>query len=119
MPSNFKQDLNGRINFLDLKGLLVNAVDLHKIREKRNKLSHELKERLSWNEFDQALNVIDKEFQKLNFVGIRPKYEFYAGKSGMKESKDPGVIGVVNYHYGVKSEEEDWTQSWSERILDD
>ena len=120
MPSKFRNDLKGRINYLDSLGTLKNSKELHKIREKRNKLSHTDSTRVDWNEVEPAIDIIHNELQNMKLVDEKPKYEFFGEHSELKKSKDPDVLGTVNYAIGVKENGKIKTvQSWTVRILDE
>ena len=102
MPRRYGRQLNGRINFLDDQNVLLNAATLHGIRERRNELAHDVQRRVTWEEFDAALDMVEKELQHLNFVGNRPNYEFYAERSGMRDSPKEEVAFIQDYCYGLK-----------------
>jgi hypothetical protein len=116
MPKKYGDSLKGRIAFLDDTGIIKNTPDLHDIREKRNKVAHEIAEHLTWEEFDENLNTIESELQHLGFVGDRPKYEAYA-ECSPRDSGEPGIAFTQDFHYGLKREGREVIEiSWAAKI---
>jgi len=117
MPKKkYGDSLKGRIDFLDDRDILKNAADLHDIREKRNKIAHEITEHLTWEEFDENLNTIESELQHLGFVGDRPKYEAYA-ECSPGDSTERGIAFTQDFHYGLKKEGKKVIEiSWTAKI---
>lgn len=54
-PKQYRNDLNGRICFLESLGLLLDAGKLHKLREKRNDLAHETSQTCDWVELEDEM----------------------------------------------------------------
>ena len=118
MPSTYRNSLQGKIDFLSDLGILHNTKRLHEIREKRNALAHEISERVSWDQLDIDLIEIEKVLQHLAFVGKRPKYNFYAERSQMTKSTEPGVLFTRDFSYGLKENDRKVSEvSWTEKIL--
>lgn len=105
-PKKYKDDLNGRISFLSSLGKIVQATELSGIREIRNQLAHELSARLTWNALDEAINLVEMELQHLQFVGKRPKIGFFRERSAARNSDDPDVIAIIDYKFGIKTNDE-------------
>ena len=104
MPKKYKKSLHGRIEFLNDQGLISDYSALHKIRGLRNLLAHEVAEMADWAKLDADLNAIENELQKLGFVGVRPRYEYFGERSGVRECDEPGVAFAQDYRFGVKLE---------------
>lgn len=103
-PKQYRNDLNGRIDFLHSQGALHNSGKLHGIRKKRNDLAHEAGKTVSWQELDDTLGIVEQELQKLGFVGDRPQYEYYGERSKMRTSINPQAFAAVDYYFGVTCE---------------
>lgn len=118
MPSEFKKNVNGRIEYLQGESLLHEADSLHLLRRRRNEIAHVPDSaRLDWNELKSAVDTAEAELQHLNIVSIRPKYEFYGEKSQARESEVPNVIFSFDYSAGIKLNG-DWVYriGWIENI---
>ncbi len=102
VPKKYKKSLHGRIEFLNDQGLIADYSSLHKIRDLRNLLAHEVSEMTDWAKLDTDLNTIENELQKLGFVGDRPQYEFFGERSAMRECDEPGVAFAQDYRFGIK-----------------
>ena len=61
------------------------------------------------------MSTVEREFQHLGLVGIRPKYEFFANKSAARNDDDPKVMCAFDYTAGLKKDDVfvvsfDWTE---------
>jgi hypothetical protein len=101
MTMDRKDDLNGKITFLDNQGFLFNADKLHAIRRRRNALAHESGESCTWEDLEDAISTVDAELQHLGVVGPMPKYEFY-GESIPREQAEPGHFVTFDVRYGIR-----------------
>lgn len=116
MSKDCKNDLYHRIKFLGERNVLTDARSLQDIRKKRNDIAHEQGKFANWQELESALEQIETELQQLSFVGIRPRYEYYAERSGARKSTDPRVAFSFDYFYGLKEDgknviKESWTSN--------
>lgn len=117
MPKGYKNSLYYRIKFLGGNGILKNAQDLQDIREKRNEVAHESSKYIRWQDLDDYVAKIEHELQNLGLVGSRPKYEFFAERSKMRESAKPGFSLAQDYCYGLKINGRKVVEiSWAEHI---
>lgn len=103
VPKKYKNDLHGRIEFLNDRGLIADYSSLHKIRGLRNLLAHQVSEMTDWEKLNIDLGIVENEFQKLGFVGDRPKYEYFGERSAMRECDEPGIAYAQDFRYGIKS----------------
>ena len=120
MPKKYKNSLQGRIDFLTDNQILHNSKELHDIREKRNALAHETAKQVDWRELENDLNEVQTTLEQLKFTGTRPKYEFFAERSAMKDSTEPGVLATQDFNYGLKKDDRVIAEvSWTEKTLKD
>lgn len=118
MPKKYRNSLQGRIDFFKDQNILHNSTILNKIREKRNAIAHEISKQVSWNELDTDLAEIKKTLQYLAFIEHRPKYEFFAERSAMTNSTEPGVLSTQDFCYGLKEEGKVIVEvKWTEKLL--
>ena len=118
MNKRYKNSLQGRIEFLTDTHILDNSMVLHEIREKRNTIAHETTRQVNWNELESDLSEVQKTLEQLSFTGARPNYEFFAERSAMKESKEPGVLATQDYSYGIKKGDKVIAEvSWTEKMM--
>jgi len=103
VPRKYRKDLHGRIDFLNDRELISDYSSLHKIRGLRNLLAHQVSEMTDWEKLSIDLGIVENEFQKLGFVGDRPKYEYFGERSAMRECDEPGVAYAQDFRYGIKS----------------
>jgi len=101
MPRSYRNDLNGKISFLNDQSLLKDASKLHGLRLKRNELAHEAEKSCTWKDLDDATNDAEAELQHLGLVGSPPKFEFYAERKP-RASADPGCFISFDYCYGLR-----------------
>ena len=117
MTRSYGRRLYGRIEFLDNQKLLFNAANLHETRKRRNDLAHEVKNRVTWEELDVTLDMVEAELQHLNIVSGKPKYEFCAERSRVLDSPKEEVAFVHDCCYGLKENGEMVIEvSWSVEI---
>ena len=125
IPKRHKQDLIGRINFLDEQKMLKNSKNtLHKIREKRNEIAHNRstgfldseKEKMTWDKVDYDMDVVHKELQNILCLEDRPKCSFHARRSH-RESNEPEVLCFRDFKLTLTFGKEKITSSWSDRLI--
>ena len=120
MPKKHRNVLEGRVDFLTDEHILHNSKALHDIREQRNTLAHETTKQVGWGALESDLSEIQKTFEQLAFIGARPKYEFFAERSAMKDSNEPGVLAIQDFRYGLKEDDRIIVEtSWTEKLLKD
>lgn len=71
----YKDGLHGRINTLNDQKLLLNFLDLARIRKTRNEIAHQIQTKISWEDLENDLNIIESELQHLEIIGDRPNYK--------------------------------------------
>lgn len=117
MPTSYRRNLDGRINFLKDENLLLDSAKLHAIRQRRNELAHKKHRHATWKELDNALDVVEAELQALEIVDNRPKYEFYAERTRATVPPKEGVAFAMNCCYGLKQNGEKVVElSWVEEV---
>ena len=125
IPKEHKQDLNGRINFLDEQKMLKNSKStLHKIREKRNRIAHNRstgfldseKEKMTWDKVDYDADIVHQELQNILCLEDRPKCSFGA-KMLYRESNDPEVFRFRDFTLTLTFGKEKITSSWSDKLI--
>jgi len=120
VPRRYHNSLHGRIEFLSDEGILSSRNALLTIKDKRNNLAHEATTQVTWNDLDQAVNEIERALQSVGFVGTRPTYEFYAEKSALRESTEPGILFTEDFCYGIKENGKRAIEvSWTSQVLAD
>ena len=100
LPKGMKKDLCNQIDFMKEKKSVMNASALHGLRKKRNKVAHELK-LIKWSDLDDAINTVEIELQNWNMVRKRPQFEFFAEKSGVRDSDKPGFRYEEDTEFGL------------------
>ena len=119
MPKTYRDDFNGRINFLGDNSYLNDATRLHKLRKLRNELAHESTGKAAWADLDKAIDTADEELQHLGLVGVRPKFEISAERVTV-EPADPKYLMTFNYSVTVKSEGRKVAElTWSKHLHQD
>jgi hypothetical protein len=118
MPKKYRNALQGRIDFLTDEHILHNSKALHDIREKRNALAHETTKQVDWDELESDLSEVQKTLEQLAFTDVRPQYEFFAERSAMKDSTEPGVLATQDFSYGLKKGDKVIAEvAWTEKLL--
>lgn len=119
MPQTYRDDFNGRINFLGDNSLLKDTTRLHKLRKLRNKLAHESTSKAVWADLDKAIDTVDEELQQLGLVGVRPRFEISAERITV-EPTDPKYLMTFNYNVTVTNEGRKVAElTWSEHLYED
>ena len=119
LPRPQKDDLFHRIELLDSKKLLNNTKELHAARERRNDIAHDFRY-ATWAEFEEGLGKVETALQFNRMVGQRPKYDFYAEKSGGRPSDDPSVYLSFDHMYGLTRDGAKILEvKWTTNLLND
>ena len=103
-PRGSRPDLYHRIEIL--KHELKSPEDLHTLRKRRRDLAHSPAAFVAWEDLDHAIDVVERELRRFGVIGARPRYEFFAERSGVKESDDPECLFEFDYEYGLKRDGE-------------
>jgi hypothetical protein len=98
----YRSDFNGRICFLNDRGLLADGVRVHALRNKRNGLAHDPAQSCTWDELENGIQTTDQELQHLQLAGPRPKYEFFGERR--PGQPPPGYVLRLDYRYGLKQD---------------
>ena len=98
----YRNDLNGRIGFLDSQSRLTNATELHRIRVLRNQLAHESGTRADWDQLRADTAIVHSELKHLGFVGDQPVVQSFAERGSPNfEHGLPGVSDLQDYIVGA------------------
>lgn len=114
----YRDDLNGRINYLRDNGRLPHAVELHRIRQTRNDIAHTQLREVPWGELEADILPTHAALAHLGFVGDRPEFTVEGERKPDGSPPPPGIEYVVKYTITVKSRgvrRAEWT--WSKQIL--
>jgi hypothetical protein len=99
----YRNDLNGRIEFLRANGVIANPVELHRIRRRRNALAHEADALASWTEINADAAILHAELRHLAFVGEQPKFDSFAERDVDLSPKLPGIAMVQKFRVGLRT----------------
>ena len=116
----YRNDLNGRLEYLHDNRLLEDVGTLHAVRRERNRLAHEPGASCDWRRFGDDLPVVEKALLSLGLVRTTPQLEYFSERSAMEGSSEPGVKFSPRFSYGVKENGEPALEvSWIQKFLDD
>lgn len=101
----YRDDLCGRIEFLNDQGVISNYDSLHKIRQQRNLIAHRSSEETNWETLEVDFNMVESELQSMGFIGERAHYEFFGERSKMYDNEDPEIAFSQDYKFGVKCDD--------------
>jgi hypothetical protein len=104
MPRQYRNDLNGRISYLDDQGKLRDARFLHAIRETRNEIAHDHSD-VGWGILDRDIDGLVRAAESFGITLKVPNYEFFFERSGPIDSDDSDVLFSHDYSYGLKERE--------------
>lgn len=85
----FRNDLNGRIGYLDSQSRTMNADDLHRIRDLRNQLAHDSGVHTSWDQLRADTALVHSELKHLGFVGDQPVVQPFPERGAAKFEPRP------------------------------
>ena len=100
--SGYKENLNGRLQYLADKGLLQGTDELHKIRTRRNALAHEPSAACTWEELAEDILLMEVSLVSLDLVRPTEELEYFAERSALQASSEPGIRFFYRITYGVK-----------------
>ena len=101
IPPRYRDDLFGRISVLQESGALANGAELHLIRERRNRVSHEAGVSLDWDSLGRDVEEIQKALERLGIVPSATRLEYHAERSAMKESTEPGIAFTQDFRVWI------------------
>jgi hypothetical protein len=101
MSKSDQNTFGGRIKYLTREQLLKDASKVDSLRERRNDLAHEASRSCTWDELDQAIDVVDAELQHLGLSGPRPHFDFYAVREAPTNPTDPRYLMSTRYCFGL------------------
>jgi hypothetical protein len=116
LPSGYRATLDGRIRFLVDRSLVANGLQLHKVRELRNRVAHEKDAHATWQELEGAFGELETALVSLNLVQPRPQLDFFGERSEITLSDQPGILGTRTFTIGVRENgstayQASWTQT--------
>jgi hypothetical protein len=98
----YREDLNGRLSYLPDNGLLEGTDDLHRIRKRRNELAHGPGVTCDWGELRTDLLVLEKSLVFLGLARVTGRLDYFAERSALEDSEEPGIRFTRTFKYGVK-----------------
>jgi hypothetical protein len=120
LPKPYKDDLNGRIQYLVDNGLIPNGHSLHEVRKRRNTFAHEPDAACDWTLLQRDIESIETGLASLGSVNPVPVLEHYAERSALRESVEPGVTFERTFEYGVRENGRPALEiKWTQKILRD
>ena len=118
VPKKFGNSFNGRIEFLEERGVLKDPGEVCRIKDRRNELAHEGNKQATWEEVDADLLFVENELQHLEFVGRRPSFEYFGERLAFRESSEPDASAERDFRVGLKSEGDVVAEfGWTERLF--
>jgi hypothetical protein len=117
LVSPYRNDLNGRLDYLKDNNLLGAVAQLHDIRRRRNALAHGPDPFCDWRTLERDISTIESGLVFLGLARPSPKLDYYCERSAMQDSTEPGVKFFRTFTYGVKEDgkaalEVTWTQKF-------
>ncbi len=110
-------NLSRRIDALAAEGKVLDKDALHRLRDRRNDIAHELI-RIERPELDAAVAVVQRQLEAWHLVGPAPAYEAFAERSSAQESTRPDGSFMFRWTVGVRLDGRfvlSW--SWEEHVL--
>lgn len=116
----YRNDLNGRLEYLGDKQLLADVDALHAVRKERNRLAHEPGTSCDWARFASDVAVVEKALLALGLARPTPQLEYFCERSAMEGSNEPGVSFSRRFAYGVRENGKPALEvSWRQNFLND
>jgi hypothetical protein len=100
----YKNDLNGRLEYLCDEGLLQQVDLLHDVRRRRNVLAHTPAATCAWAELDRDAETIEICLVSLGLARPTGSLEYFAERSALKGSQQPGIQYTRTFKYGIKQD---------------
>lgn len=115
----YRDDLNGRLQYLADKALLDGVDRMQDIRRKRNEFAHEPGASCVWSDLERDVALIETCLVSLGLTRDTPKLEYFSERSAMEGSTEPGIKFSRRFSYGVKENgkialEVTWVQKFHE-----
>ena len=121
-PRSFRDDLNGRIEYLRSLNIIENSDALHNLRRTRNRLAHDSSEIVTWESYENGISEIHKALLGLNMV-IKPLKSFSceAERSALETNvQDDSVLGAFTYTITVMEGDKKAAEyTWQESIMNE
>jgi hypothetical protein len=113
----YRNDLNGRLDYLSDNRLLANVDALHAVRKERNRLAHQPGASCGWAKFAGDVSTIEDALLALRLARSTPRLEYFCERSAMEDSTEPGVAFSRRFTYGVREDgksalEVSWRQNF-------
>jgi hypothetical protein len=102
IPTGYRSDLNGKINFLADNGHLSDRGSLHAIRGTRNEIAHDPGGEVTWGELATDLKVIHAALEELNIVEALQTWEPFVECSGAMQPEISNAVSTFHYRFGIK-----------------
>jgi len=116
----YRNDFNGRLEYLGDNRLLEDVGALHAVRRERNRLAHEPGTSCDWRRFGDDLSVVERSLLSLGLVRPTPQLEYFCERSAIEGSSEPGVSFSRRFSYGVKENGKPALEvAWTQKFLDD
>lgn len=116
----YRNDLNGRVQYLADHGLIANGDVLQEVRSRRNAFAHEPDAFCDWLVLQRDIEVIEASMTELDLVKTTPVLEHYAERSAMRGSGEPGVAWERTFEYGVRENGKPALEvKWTQKLLRD
>lgn len=115
----YREDMNGRLSYLADNGLLEGTDELHRIRKRRNELAHEPGVTCEWGELYTDMLLLEKSLVFLGLARVTGKLDYFAERSAIEDSQEPGIGFIRTFKYGVKEADRPALEiSWIQKIHD-
>ncbi|MCB0159099.1 MAG: hypothetical protein KDD83_13275 [Caldilineaceae bacterium] len=96
-----RDSLHTRLKFLNTQSLVVNYVVLKEVKDLRNLVAHQAREKISWGRLETDIGHIEEELIYLGFIGEVPAYEFFAERGADDSNEEISVSFSHVYTWGV------------------
>jgi hypothetical protein len=98
----YRDDLNGRLDYLGDNRLLQDVDAVHAVRRERNRLAHEPGTSCDWRRLGDEISVVETALLSLGLVRPTPQLDYFCERSAIEGSNEPGVSFSRRFSYGVK-----------------
>lgn len=116
----YRDDLNGRLEYMKDHSLLADVDTLHQIRKRRNDFAHESGIYCDWAILERDVNSIENALLSLSLVRPTASLAYFAERSAVEGSNEPGVSFSRTFRYGVKEAGNPGLEiSWVQKFMHD
>ncbi len=116
----YSDNLFGRLEYMKDNSLLADVDLLHQIRERRNDFAHESGVYCDWAILEEDVTSIEKALLSLSLVRPTAQLAYFAERSAMEGSSEPGVSFSRTFRFGVKEAGTPGLEiSWVQKIMQD